>query len=196
MALVKTTHPDGSVHEVEMDDTLLHHAVDESGIYLGLVSPGTVGAVLVNHGPPKQNDHWKWDLANSKFWRDAPLDERRELAKAKLESAVAQARRKYVTPIFGQDEAYTKKATQARAFAENAFEGTPPPFILKEAEATNVTPSALAASIIAAADAWDNVANPAIEGIRQGSKKAIMSATSQEALDTIIADSLANLAAV
>lgn len=58
MALMKVTAVDGTVSEIEMNEAIVLHGVDDAGNYLGLVSPGN-GVRQVEAPPPIGT--WNWN---------------------------------------------------------------------------------------------------------------------------------------
>lgn len=79
MTLIQVTAADGSVKEIDSNEEVLVHGVDESGLYLGLVPRGT--ASEADNAPAHPNSVW---FPETKTWvRQITLDEakrsRREL---------------------------------------------------------------------------------------------------------------------
>lgn len=84
-------------------------------------------------------------------------------------------------PLAGQQEVYAVKTAEARELLAGG-DATACPFLAREADARGVDLNALAAAVIAKADAWALLAAE-IEACRAGAKQAIASA---DTIETII----------
>lgn len=88
--------------------------------------------------------------------------------------AAERMRDRFLTPGSGQAMTYTRKEGEARDWTIN--HDTPTPFLSAEAAARGMTIEALAAEVIAQADAWVTI-GAAIEAKRMGAKSAVNGAT-------------------
>lgn len=170
MSLSSVTGPDGSISQVEMNDAVVVHAVDQAGAYLGLVDARQAPAVAL--GPPPAGDHWRWDFKAARWVRDVPLAETIAAALQTIDEAAGTARMRYVTDVAGQSAVYIRKAEQARQYAAAGFTGTVPPYLAAEAAAMGVTPEQLARQVLTLAALWDDQLSPAIEAARMAGKRA------------------------
>lgn len=98
------------------------------------------------------------------------LDIVRAYLMARVDLEAEQVRLRFVTGGAGQAMTYARKEAEARAWtADNA---APTPFLNAEAAATGQPLAAVAAEVVARADAWVQIGS-AIEGARMGAKAAI-----------------------
>ncbi|HEV7658842.1 MAG TPA: hypothetical protein VGO55_03250 [Allosphingosinicella sp.] len=95
---------------------------------------------------------------------------------ASIDAAAGAFRGRFLTTIIGQQSAYRRKETEARALVAGG--AGPWPMIEAEAAATGVEAAELAAVIIAGADTWADL-EPKIEAARLGAKKAVTAATTE-----------------
>lgn len=95
-------------------------------------------------------------------------------AHASIDAQAEAARAHIITPGPGQAMTYLQKTAEARAWlADNS---APTPILSAEAEAMATTLAALAAEVVANADAW-LVVGGRIEGARRAAKRAASEAT-------------------
>lgn len=191
MSLVRITRPDGGVDEVECNDAVLVHGIDEDGHYLGPVDEGDAFAV-VPWGPPDHGGPYVWDGAGWK--RSVPFDVLVVEALARIDSMAGAARLRYITDVPGQQATYTLKAEQARAYL--AAGGSVPPFVQAEADALGVSAAVAATGIVTVADAWTNVLGPAIECARIRYKRQVEVASTEEQIQAAVQAANVALAAI
>lgn len=104
---------------------------------------------------------------------DRPLAEVRTEAVARINREAGATRALYVTVATGQEGTYTAKEREARAYATDpAPDPARYPYLSAEATFTNSPIAAIAALILATADAWTAV-NAEIEGRRRGALEAV-----------------------
>jgi hypothetical protein len=89
--------------------------------------------------------------------------------------AAGDFRKRYITDIPGQQDTYIAKEAEARAWTSGA-DTSQFPYLACEAAATNMTVDAVAALVLATAEAW-RALDPKIEGRRRGATVAIDAAT-------------------
>lgn len=111
------------------------------------------------------------------------IDTQRELAVQRINDEAGKARCKYITNLPGQDSTYEMKKEEATRYVG----ATNPqdidfPMLSAEALACNMSISALAQSVLTAANTWKQKA-AAIEGQRRGALKKIKDATTVEAIE-------------
>ncbi len=95
-------------------------------------------------------------------------------AHAAIDAQAEAVRAQFITAAPGQAMTYLQKEAEARAWAANP--ATLTPILAGEAEAMGVTIAALAADVIANADAWGLIGGK-IEGARRAAKRAATEAT-------------------
>lgn len=112
-----------------------------------------------------------------------PIGELRAGAKATIDAAAEAARSRFVTSGSGQAMTYQRKLEEARLHAD----GAPGPFPILEASigADGVNLAAVAAVVLATADAWAGIAAQ-IEGLRLGAKRAVDQASDGAAIAAIV----------
>lgn len=98
------------------------------------------------------------------------LDALRAALAARIDAEAELVRQRFLTPGAGQAMTYQRKEAEARAWL--ADDATPVPFLAAEAPARGMTIAALAAEVVALADAWVSV-GAAIEALRMGGKAAV-----------------------
>lgn len=97
----------------------------------------------------------------------------------RIDAECGAFRQRFITTVPGQEMTYLEKETQARAFVAGApIEACP--FIGQEAGARGISAAAMAAMVIAQADAW-RALGAKIETLRMGAKLAVQMATTREA---------------
>ncbi|HEX8485068.1 hypothetical protein [Sphingomonas sp.] len=89
---------------------------------------------------------------------------------AKVDVEAESVRMRFLTAGAGQAKTYQRKEAEARAWIEDNSVVTP--FLSAEAPARGMTVAALAAEVVARADAW-TVTGSTIEALRLGAKDAI-----------------------
>jgi len=104
---------------------------------------------------------------------EVDLDAVRTALYARIDSAAEDVRARFVTAGSAQAMIYLKKEDEARAVVWG--QNKPTPFLDAEAAATGVTVAALAALVVAKADAWAAKAAQ-IEALRLGAKRAVAQA--------------------
>ncbi|MBI0475016.1 hypothetical protein D9601_06530 [Sphingomonas sp. MA1305] len=87
-----------------------------------------------------------------------------------IDVAAEQLRQRFLTPGSGQAMTYQRKETEARAW--QADQAAVTPFLTAEAAARRMTLEALAAEVVAQADAWTSIGS-AIEAARMGAKAGL-----------------------
>lgn len=109
----------------------------------------------------------------------AQLDQARKEAILQIDTAAERAREQFMTPGAGQALTYQRKLEEARAYANDA----PGPFPLLEASvgSDGADVAAVAATVLATADAWSVVAAQ-IEGQRLRAKRAVAAAETHAAI--------------
>lgn len=95
-------------------------------------------------------------------------------AHSAIDAQAEAVRSWFITAEPGQAMTYLQKEAEARAFVANA--SAPTPILSGEAAALGITVAALAAEVIASADAW-GVIGGKIEGARRAAKIAASQAT-------------------
>lgn len=102
-------------------------------------------------------------------WRRSPLDlaEVKAAHSAQIDEAAEACRARFITPGAGQAMTYLRKEFEARTVV--AGDSTNCPFLTAEAAAAGTTVAALAAIVVAAADAWAGI-GAAIEAARRKAK--------------------------
>lgn len=98
---------------------------------------------------------------------------------ARIDAQAELVRQRFLTPGAGQAMTYQRKEAEARAWL--ADDSVPTPFLSAEAPARGMTVAALAAEVVALADAWVAVGS-VIEGLRMGGKAALADATTLGAI--------------
>jgi len=186
------TLADGSTAEVEMNDAIVVHGVDEHGAYLGLVSQ-TEEFVAQVVCPPPSPEGWLWSFDAERWVKVIVLADVVADAYGEIDAAAGAARSRYITVAPGQEAVYLRKAEQARAFAAAGFTGTAPPYIAAEAEARGMTAEDLANEVLGVAQQWDDVLSPRIEAIRMSSKRSIEAAATVEAAQALCATAVQQL---
>ncbi len=88
----------------------------------------------------------------------------------RIDTEAEQVRLRFVTGGAGQAMTYARKEAEARAWTIDS--SVPTPFLDAEATATGQPLSAVAAEVVARADAWVQIGS-AIEGTRMGAKAAM-----------------------
>lgn len=114
-----------------------------------------------------------------------------------IDAAASVARGRYLTSGIGQDSTYLAKASEAEAFLQA---GSPADasayFLLKpEADARGITVADLAVEVIAARDAWHQVAGE-IEGVRISGKALVTNAGTADEVQAASAQVIERLAAL
>lgn len=106
--------------------------------------------------------------------------------RAKVDAEAEMFCKGFVTPGETQMVRYQRKEAQARAWL--ADNNASVPMLVAEAAATGVTVAALAAIVVATADAWGAIMDM-VEGVRIGAKKEVTDATTvPEALAASLVD--------
>lgn len=161
---------------------------------LGLIDPATGALTLVMPAgdydaarepaglttvavPADWPDAMRWDPATLTFVAD--LSTLRARAVAAIDTAAERARSRYLTPGAGQAMTYQRKEAEARAFLADA--GAETMFLSAEAPARAMSVAALAAEVVAQADAWAEVGS-AIEALRMGAKAQVAAAATPDAI--------------
>lgn len=93
---------------------------------------------------------------------------------ARIDREAGEFRTRFITDVPGQAQTYAEKEREAREYQVDP-NGTFP-FLTFEAATTGASLAAVAALIIATADAWRQL-GAAIEGLRMGAKQAVKDAT-------------------
>ena len=85
-----------------------------------------------------------------------PVEEAKQRALSEINIAAGTARQKHVTVIYGQDQVYLEKASQAVDYVAGNFSEDLQkyPFIKAEAEALNKSPREVAEHILKAKSMW------------------------------------------
>ena len=123
--------------------------------------------------------------------RPAPdLAALRDQALAEIDSAAGDARGRYITTVPGQETTPAEKEKEARAHADGA--SGPFPFLEAEAAELNSSVAALAAEMIATAEAWRPL-GVAIEAKRRAGKVAVSAAADAAAIQAAKEAALAAL---
>lgn len=125
----------------------------------------------------------EWDQSTRSFITPDDVARTKGLLSAGASRIAEDVRNRFLTPGSGQAITYTRKEAEARAWKPGA-DPAEFPFLTAEASATNMTLAALAALVIAQADAWIAVGS-AIEAHRRGLLVAIDAATTRAQLDAI-----------
>lgn len=108
------------------------------------------------------------------------LQSKKAIAKTVLDTKASVKRASYLTDMIGQDDIYREKADQAVEYAAASYpvDTSPYPFVQAEANATGLTPTQAADSIIAARASWMSTM-AAIEEERRKGKVNIDAATDE-----------------
>lgn len=114
---------------------------------------------------------------------DAPRADAIKYAETAIDKAASAARARFISSGVGQDAVYVVKGQQAEAYAAAGFSGPVPAYIQAEADATGVTPTVAAQTILGLRDAWNNLIGPAIESQRIGGKKLVREAATVGEVD-------------
>lgn len=147
-------------------------------------------------GQHPKDKGWPWDAATQTATRiDAPADTASQLwdggawvpdlaalrarAAEQIDAEAEKVRSRFLTPGAGQALTYQRKEAEARAVLDDTSASTP--FLTAEAAAREMTVAALAAEVVAQADAWV-IVGAAIEGLRMGAKAQIGAADTPEAI--------------
>jgi hypothetical protein len=168
------------------------HAVDEDGIYAGLVPSGEPGYTQVEGPPPSAGFH----RVGAAWVRTLVLADEKKRALDAIDVKAGQVRLRFITDVPGQQATYIRKAEQARAYAAAGYTGTLPPYIAAEAAATGLTAAQCSDTIIGLSDLWEGTIGPAIEQVRIGGKQAVTAAADIEAVNTALATALGTLEAI
>lgn len=113
-------------------------------------------------------------------------------AEAASDAAAGAARARYITVAPGQEATYQIKEAQARAYLAT---GTIGGMMQAEADALGQTVAAVAATVVATADAWIQLAT-GIEALRIGGKAQVRAATDWTAIAPIVGSVTATLGAL
>lgn len=195
MSLITVTLPGGGTAQVEMADTVVAHAVDPAGAYLGLVELGPQAQQVP--GPPPLGMGWLW--TGMAWQRTVTLAELQAAARAEIDAAAGQARLRYITDCAGQQAVYLLKLEEAQAYLA-ALPGNAqapvPAHIAAEATATSAPAAAVAQMVADLAAYWNGALSPAIEGARMGAKAGVAAAADAAAVAAARNAGLAALAAI
>ncbi|WP_054888419.1 hypothetical protein [Pseudomonas sp. NBRC 111118] len=116
---------------------------------------------------------------------DLPLDAALQVACGQIDQAADIARASIVNDPLRALE-HERAASEARTFRQSGYSGETPPYVKAWAEAADLEPQAAADSILAKADAWDQVLLT-IRGVRLKGKQEALKAITHNAAE-IIAD--------
>lgn len=188
MSLINVRAPDGSVMQVESNDDVQAHGVNELGQSLGIVPIGSAFA-LTPAPPPGAGWVWRFDLVQ---WTYVPtLASAIEHALADIDSAAGAARLRYITDVAGQQATYIAKAAEAQAYIDAG--GVPGAYLQAEADAMGGTLLEAAQSIVVTSNLWGEVVGPAIEKARRIGKIDVGNAATLAQVAARRQASLANL---
>lgn len=196
MGTTYMTRPDGTQVCVESCDDVLVHAADAAGTYLGLM-PDSSAPQRVPHAPPDVRPWWCW--MGGAWMLQPPLAARVAEALTQIDAAAGSVRLRYITDVPGQQGTYLLKEQQASAYLMALAtdpEAAVPPFVAAEAEALGATAAVAAQGIVATAALWADQLAPAIECERRRGKLACEAAADEAALQAVLTQALAALAAV
>ncbi|MBB3692996.1 hypothetical protein [Sphingomonas sp. BK580] len=146
-----------------MEHYIVYDTVTGRELWRGGAQPGTLAAIPLPEGaaivavPQAVISSPELDLTALKVAAAARIDEEAE-----------QVRLRFLTPGAGQGMTYLRKEAEARAYLKDPK--APTPFLAAEAAACDITVDALAAEVVAQADAWVPV-GAAIEGLRMAAKR-------------------------
>lgn len=125
-------------------------------------------------------------------------------ARREIDAAAGDARSRFITVAYGQDGVYAAKLEQASAYLADVAadaEAPVPPYVQSSVLAAGdrgltVTATQAAQDIVDAAADFHQVKGPAIERLRQAAKLAAADAQDAQALDEIVYEVRAALAAI
>jgi hypothetical protein len=176
----------------EAADSYVVHAADADGVYVGLVSVDQA-VQRTDSAPPLFPGPWCW--TNGEWARLRTLDAAKLEGAGIIDAAAGAARLRYITDVPGQQDTYILKAEQAHAYLDN-LNGTVPPFVQAESDATGMSPVDAANLIIAAEHEWCDILGPAVERERRRGKVAVDAATTLDAVDFAVSAALMALGSI
>ena len=104
---------------------------------------------------------------------DGSLEQAKQFADDKVEAAVTEIRRKYISTLPGQENVYILKKEQALKFIENPDNLPSLHYIKEEAEIFNVAPLEIANKILEKFQYWNTEISPKLESLRVFAKHSI-----------------------
>lgn len=104
---------------------------------------------------------------------DSSLEQAKQFADDKVEAAITEIRKKYISTLPGQENLYILKKEQALKFIENPENLSSLHYIKEEAEIFNVAPLEIANKILEKFQYWNTEINPKLESLRVFARHSI-----------------------